>query len=100
MPGRRAKSRDVLGGVRVGLTLALTGAIVGEFVASNAGLGFLMLLARTNFEFYPRLDAITVYAIHIAAMTGKETPLPPLAEQWPAVDHTNTPSAVAPHEHS
>ncbi|GAC1319407.1 MAG: ABC transporter permease [Chloroflexota bacterium] len=42
--------RSVLGGVRVGLTLALTGAIVGEFVASDAGLGFLMILARTNFD--------------------------------------------------
>ena len=42
--------RSVLGGVRLGLTLALTGAIVGEFVASEAGLGFLMILARTNFD--------------------------------------------------
>ena len=39
-----------LGGVRLGLTLAMTGAIVGEFVASDAGLGFLMVLSRTNFD--------------------------------------------------
>lgn len=42
--------RSVLGGVRLGLTLALTGAVVGEFVAADAGLGFLMVLARTNFD--------------------------------------------------
>ena len=42
--------RPVLGGVRLGLTLAMTGAIVGEFVASDAGLGFLMILSRTNFD--------------------------------------------------
>jgi NitT/TauT family transport system permease protein len=42
--------RPVLGGVRLGLTLAMTGAIVGEFVASDAGLGFLMVLSRTNFD--------------------------------------------------
>jgi NitT/TauT family transport system permease protein len=42
--------RPVLGGVRLGLTLAMTGAIVGEFVASDAGLGFLMTLSRTNFD--------------------------------------------------
>ncbi|MBV9543943.1 MAG: ABC transporter permease [Chloroflexi bacterium] len=42
--------RSVLGGVRLGLTLAMTGAIVGEFVASDAGLGFLMVLSRTNFD--------------------------------------------------
>jgi NitT/TauT family transport system permease protein len=42
--------RPLLGGVRMGLTLAMTGAIVGEFVASDAGLGFLMVLSRTNFD--------------------------------------------------
>jgi NitT/TauT family transport system permease protein len=52
--------RPVLGGVRLGLTLAMTGAIVGEFVASDAGLGFLMVLSRTNF------DAAMVFA---AALT-------------------------------
>ncbi len=42
--------RTLLGGVRMGLTLAMTGAVVGEFVAADAGLGFLMVLARTNFD--------------------------------------------------
>jgi NitT/TauT family transport system permease protein len=52
--------RPLLGGIRMGLTLAMTGAMVGEFVASDAGLGFLMLLSRTNF------DAAMVFA---AALT-------------------------------
>jgi NitT/TauT family transport system permease protein len=52
--------RPVLGGIRLGLTLAMTGAIVGEFVASDSGLGFLMVLSRTNF------DAAMVFA---AALT-------------------------------
>ncbi len=42
--------RTLLGGIRMGLTLSLTGAIVGEFVASDAGLGFLMLLSRTTYD--------------------------------------------------
>jgi NitT/TauT family transport system permease protein len=42
--------RPLLGGIRMGLTLAMTGAIVGEFVASDAGLGFLLILSRTNFD--------------------------------------------------
>jgi NitT/TauT family transport system permease protein len=42
--------RPLLGGIRMGLTLAMTGAVVGEFVASDAGLGFLMILSRTNFD--------------------------------------------------
>lgn len=46
--------------------------------------------------FYPRLDDITVYAITVDRLTGKETALPPSAEQWPARDNTKTPNAKAP----
>lgn len=46
--------------------------------------------------FYPRLDHITVYAVSVDRVTGKETPLPAPAEQWPARDNTKTPNAVAP----
>jgi NitT/TauT family transport system permease protein len=42
--------RTLLGGVKMGLTLAMTGAVVGEFVAANAGLGYLMTLARSNYD--------------------------------------------------
>lgn len=45
--------------------------------------------------FYPRIDQITVYAIAIERMSGKETPLPKASEQWPAVDHTKSPNARA-----
>ena len=38
-------------------------------------------------QFYPRLDDITLYAITPARITGKETPLPEVSEQWPARDH-------------
>lgn len=43
--------------------------------------------------FYPRLDEATVYAIAIERITGKHCPLPPLAEQWPALDRTKSPNA-------
>jgi nitroimidazol reductase NimA-like FMN-containing flavoprotein (pyridoxamine 5'-phosphate oxidase superfamily) len=46
--------------------------------------------------FFPRIDAITVYAITIERMTGKEQSLPPLSEQWPAKDRTKTPNASPP----
>jgi nitroimidazol reductase NimA-like FMN-containing flavoprotein (pyridoxamine 5'-phosphate oxidase superfamily) len=44
--------------------------------------------------FFPRLDIITVYAITIERITGKECALP--AQQWPEVDYTRTPNARAP----
>lgn len=45
-------------------------------------------------SFYPRLDQVTVYAIAIERMTGKETPLPSTQNRWPAVDNTKSPGAV------
>ena len=40
---------------------------------------------------FPRLEQVTVYAIAIERMTGKKSPLPALADQWPALDRTKSP---------
>lgn len=39
-----------LGGLRVGATLSVIGAVVGEFVGADQGLGFLVNLARGSYE--------------------------------------------------
>jgi nitroimidazol reductase NimA-like FMN-containing flavoprotein (pyridoxamine 5'-phosphate oxidase superfamily) len=44
-------------------------------------------------SFYPRLDEVTVYALTVERLTGKQCPLPPPAEQWPALDRTKSPNA-------
>jgi nitroimidazol reductase NimA-like FMN-containing flavoprotein (pyridoxamine 5'-phosphate oxidase superfamily) len=46
--------------------------------------------------FFPRLGDITVYAMTIERLTGKESPQPEAAEQWPAVDRTKSPQARPP----
>jgi NitT/TauT family transport system permease protein len=43
-------ARPLLGGVKLGLTLAVTGAVVGEFVTADSGLGYLLTLGRGNFD--------------------------------------------------
>lgn len=40
----------LLGGLKVSATLAVIGSVVGEFVSANAGLGFLVNLARNQFD--------------------------------------------------
>ena len=40
----------LLGGLKVGVTLSVIGAVVGEFVAADRGLGFLINFARGNFD--------------------------------------------------
>ena len=39
----------------------------------------------------PRLDQVTVYAITVDRMTGKETMLPATTGRWPALDRTKSP---------
>lgn len=41
---------SMFAGLKVGLTLAVIGAIVAEFVGANAGLGYLMQLANGNLD--------------------------------------------------
>ena len=48
--------------------------------------------------FFPRIEQITLYAIAVERLTGKETPLPEASEQWPAMDRTKTPEARPPSE--
>lgn len=43
--------------------------------------------------FFPRIDIITVYAVAVERMTGKEMAMPALSQQWPAIDRTKTPNA-------
>ena len=43
-------------------------------------------------SFFPRIDQVTLYAVGVERMTGKETPLPAVSEQWPARDRTKSPN--------
>jgi NitT/TauT family transport system permease protein len=40
----------LIGGLKISATLAVIGAVVGEFVNANAGLGFLINLARSQYD--------------------------------------------------
>jgi NitT/TauT family transport system permease protein len=40
----------LLGGLKVSATLAVIGAVVGEFIGANAGLGFLINLSRSQYN--------------------------------------------------
>jgi NitT/TauT family transport system permease protein len=40
----------LLGGLKVGATLSVIGAVVGEFVGADRGLGFLINIGRNQFD--------------------------------------------------
>lgn len=43
-------ARSIFAGEKISATLAVTGAVVAEFVSSDQGLGFLVMLGRQNFD--------------------------------------------------
>ena len=59
---------SILGGMRVGVTLAVIGAIVGEWAGADRGLGVLILLAQGSLFDIPLLFATlaTIAAIGVA----------------------------------
>lgn len=61
----------VLSGVKMSITLAMTGALVAEFVASDSGLGYLLQLGRTDYD-GPMVfaAALTVAAVSVIAYAG------------------------------
>jgi NitT/TauT family transport system permease protein len=59
---------SILGGMRVGVTLAVIGAIVGEWAGADRGLGVLILLAQGSLFDIPLLFAtlVTIACIGLA----------------------------------
>ncbi|HZU14620.1 MAG TPA: ABC transporter permease [Chloroflexota bacterium] len=43
-------ARPIFAGLKVAAALAVTGAVVGEFVSADQGLGYLVMQGRQNFE--------------------------------------------------
>ena len=53
----------LLSGVKLGLTLSITGAVVGEFVSSESGLGFMINSSIGNFDIAARYVALITLAL-------------------------------------
>jgi NitT/TauT family transport system permease protein len=56
-----------MGGLKVGATLAVIGAVVGEFVGADRGLGFLVNLGRGTYD--TALVFVAIFALVTMAMT-------------------------------
>lgn len=56
----------LLGGLRIGATLSVIGAVVGEFVGSNQGLGFLVNVARGQYD--TALVFVAVFTLILLAL--------------------------------
>jgi len=54
---------SLFAGLKVGISLAFIGAIVGEFIAAQSGLGFVVVSSQATFDTTPMFAAITLLAI-------------------------------------
>lgn len=67
-----------LGGLKVGATLSVIGAVVGEFVGADRGLGFLINFARGQYDMplvFVGVSALVVIALALYGLVS-------LAERW------------------
>jgi NitT/TauT family transport system permease protein len=53
----------IFSGLKVSITLAVVGAVVGEFVGSNSGIGYLLQRSIGNFELPTMFAALVVLAL-------------------------------------
>ena len=59
-----------LGGLRIGATLSVIGAVVGEFVGADRGLGFLINVARGQYDTALVFVAIIILVLMALSMYG------------------------------
>jgi NitT/TauT family transport system permease protein len=52
----------IFSGLKVSVTLAVVGAVVGEFVGANSGIGFVLQRSIGNFELPTMFAALVILA--------------------------------------
>jgi NitT/TauT family transport system permease protein len=72
----------IFAGAKVAMSLALVGAIVGEFVSSQRGLGYVILSAQGMFDTPRVFAAITILAVLGLALVGAIGLIERLALPW------------------
>ena len=57
---------SIFGGLKISITLAVVGAVVGEFVGGDAGLGYLLMVANGSMDtplLFAGIIALTVLGV-------------------------------------
>lgn len=72
----------IFGGLKIAMSLALVGAIVGEFVSSQAGLGYVVLTSQGNFDTPRVFAALTILSILGVVLIGAIDVIERIALPW------------------
>lgn len=74
----------ILAGIRTSVTLSVTGAVVGEFVLGDQGLGGLLTIARGSFDTPLVFATLLMLALLTAALYGCARTVEWLYSRWEA----------------
>jgi NitT/TauT family transport system permease protein len=72
----------ILSGAKVAITLAVVGAVIGEFVGSNSGLGFQLLTATARFDGTKAFAAIVILSVMSLVLYGAVGVLERILVPW------------------
>jgi NitT/TauT family transport system permease protein len=64
---------EIFGGIKIATTLAVIGAVVGEFVSANAGLGYLIMLGNSHLNaslMFTAIVALTIIGVVLFVIVG------------------------------
>jgi NitT/TauT family transport system permease protein len=81
----------IFSGLKVASTLAVIGAIIGEFVGSNSGLGYLVIIANNNMNTPLALASIVVISVFGLLLYGTISALEMMSMPWKPVEITAEP---------
>jgi NitT/TauT family transport system permease protein len=72
----------IFSGFKLAMTFAVIGAIIGEFVGANAGLGYLVVLANSQMQTEMAYAAITILSLLGVVMYGAISLLERILVPW------------------
>jgi NitT/TauT family transport system permease protein len=73
---------SIFGGLKISITLAVVGAVVGEFVGGDAGLGYLLMVANGSMDtqlLFAGIVGLTILgvALYLLVELAERLALPP-----------------------
>lgn len=80
----------IFSGLKVAITLAVIGAVIGEFVGGNQGLGYLIIIANVELNLAMSFAALTTLSVMGLALYGLVTLIERVVAPWGAAEPTAT----------
>lgn len=79
----------IFSGLKIGMSLSVIGAVVGEFITAQRGLGYLIISSTTNFDLARAMAAVVILALLSVALLQAIQLLQRLVTPWSAATRSS-----------